>query len=109
MKQLMKPGTFKMFVAYLFFTLMQLVVIAQETGGSTEGSSTTTSSSSTKVSVTESQDWYSSPWVWVIGAALFILLLVALLRGGSSRTGTTDRVTVTKSVRTDVDTDPDVV
>ena len=29
--------------------------------------------------------WYSSPWVWVVGAAVFILLLVAILRGGGSR------------------------
>ena len=27
-------------------------------------------------------NWYSSPWVWVIVAAVFILLLVALTRGG---------------------------
>ena len=27
-------------------------------------------------------NWYASPWVWVIGAAVFILLLVALTRGG---------------------------
>ncbi len=26
-----------------------------------------------------------SPWVWVIGAAVFILLLVALLRGGGKK------------------------
>ncbi|HEY0041659.1 MAG TPA: hypothetical protein VGB71_13400 [Flavisolibacter sp.] len=26
--------------------------------------------------------WYTSPWVWVVGAAVFILLLVALTRGG---------------------------
>jgi hypothetical protein len=25
--------------------------------------------------------WYSSPVVWIVGAAVFILLLVALLRG----------------------------
>jgi len=31
-------------------------------------------------------NWYSQPWVWIIGAAIFILLLVALLRSsGSSR------------------------
>ncbi|HEY0677682.1 MAG TPA: hypothetical protein VGD17_05320 [Chitinophagaceae bacterium] len=29
--------------------------------------------------------WYASPWVWVVGAAVFILLLVALTRGGGSR------------------------
>jgi cytochrome bd-type quinol oxidase subunit 2 len=29
--------------------------------------------------------WYASPWVWVVGAAVFILLLVALTRGRGSR------------------------
>jgi hypothetical protein len=45
--------------------------------------------------------------VWVIGAAVFILLLVALMRGNSSKTttGGTDKVTVTKTVRRDTDTD----
>ena len=26
--------------------------------------------------------WYANPIVWIVGAAVFILLLVALLRGG---------------------------
>lgn len=34
---------------------------------------------------TNSGNWYSSPWVWVIGAAVFILLLVAILRGGGNK------------------------
>lgn len=25
---------------------------------------------------------FAKPWVWIVGAAVFILLLVALLRGG---------------------------
>jgi uncharacterized membrane protein YdcZ (DUF606 family) len=29
-------------------------------------------------------NWYASPWVWIVGAAVFILLLVALLRGRNS-------------------------
>jgi hypothetical protein len=29
--------------------------------------------------------FFTSPWVWVVGGAVFILLLVALLRGNSSR------------------------
>jgi hypothetical protein len=74
-----------------------------------------------KVDVTESTsggNWYTSPWVWVIGAALFILLLIALAGGsrGSSRrvetSSTVDRgdnVTVTKTVRRDSDVDPDLV
>ena len=28
--------------------------------------------------------WYASPWVWAVGIAIFILLLVALLRGNKS-------------------------
>ena len=28
--------------------------------------------------------WYTQPWVWVVGAAVFILLLVALTRSGKS-------------------------
>lgn len=41
-----------------------------------------------KVDITKessSSTWYTNPIVWVIGAAVFILLLVALLRGGSRR------------------------
>jgi hypothetical protein len=30
-------------------------------------------------------NWYASPWVWVVGAAVFILLLVALTRGSGRR------------------------
>lgn len=30
-------------------------------------------------------NWYSNPIVWIIGAAVFILLLVALLRGNRAR------------------------
>ncbi len=26
--------------------------------------------------------WYTQPWVWVVGGAVFILLLVAMLRSG---------------------------
>jgi len=26
--------------------------------------------------------WYANPWAWIIGAAVFILLLVAVVRGG---------------------------
>ena len=33
----------------------------------------------------DSAAWYASPWVWVVGAAVFILLLVALTRGGGRR------------------------
>jgi hypothetical protein len=31
-----------------------------------------------------SSNWYTNPLVWIIGGAVFILLLVALLRGNNS-------------------------
>lgn len=57
----------------------------------------------TQVDVTKtttSSDWYASPWVWIVGAAVFILLLVALTSGSRNRS---DRVVIKKTVRdTDV-------
>jgi len=37
------------------------------------------------ISVKKEQAWYQNPIVWVIGGAVFILLLVALLRGGAKK------------------------
>lgn len=34
------------------------------------------------INTNEGNNWYASPLVWIVGAAVFILLLVALLRGG---------------------------
>ena len=34
-----------------------------------------------KVGDGQNSNWYQQPWVWIIGGAVFILLLVALLRG----------------------------
>ena len=28
----------------------------------------------------DKKEWYEQPWAWVVGAAVFILILVALLR-----------------------------
>ncbi|HEY0732392.1 MAG TPA: hypothetical protein VGD33_08230 [Chitinophagaceae bacterium] len=36
---------------------------------------------------TEKNDnFFAQPWVWIVGAAVFILLLVAILRSGSKST-----------------------
>lgn len=37
------------------------------------------------VDINKHDEWYRQPWVWIVGGAVFILLLVALLRGGGSR------------------------
>jgi len=54
----------------VFAAVMSFVTLAQE--------------KSTDINVTVDKDggnWYTAPWVWVVGGAVFILLLVALLRG----------------------------
>jgi hypothetical protein len=35
---------------------------------------------------TNKSNFWGQPWVWVVGAAIFILLLVAILRGGRRNT-----------------------
>jgi hypothetical protein len=34
------------------------------------------------INVKKEKEWYQQPWVWVVGAAVFILLLVAILKSG---------------------------
>lgn len=34
---------------------------------------------------TNKDNFWASPWVWVVGGAVFVLLLAAILRGGGSR------------------------
>ena len=102
MRQLAKGLTLKTLLTFLMIAMLQMVVWAQEEGsGSASGSSSTTTTTKSSSVSSQSADWYTSPWVWVIGAAVFILLLVALLRGGSKGSAATatrtDRVTVTKS------------
>lgn len=87
-------------------SILQLVTWAQDT-------TTTTSTTRISTKITDGgggDNWYTEPWVWILGAALFTLLLVALLRGNSSgrRTdtaSTTDKVTVTKTESRNTDTD----
>ena len=30
-------------------------------------------------------DWYQQPWVWIVGGAVFIIILVALLKGSGKK------------------------
>lgn len=102
----------KPFFLLLFLSLFSLTVWSQNEqggGGGSESSTTTTTEKKTSVSVNDStgaNTWYTSPWVWVVGAAVFILLLVALLSNrGRDTVNTSDRVHVTKTVERDRGTD----
>jgi len=33
---------------------------------------------------TSTTTWYAQPWVWIVAGAVFILLLVALVRGNTT-------------------------
>ena len=37
------------------------------------------------INVGKETQWYQQTWVWIAGGAVFILLLVALLRGSGSK------------------------
>lgn len=39
------------------------------------------------INVKKESEWYQQPWVWIVGGAIFILILVALLRGKSTKNG----------------------
>jgi hypothetical protein len=37
------------------------------------------------VNLKKESSWYQQPWVWIVGGAVFILLLAAILRGGRAK------------------------
>lgn len=95
MKQVKVSSQFKTWICFVVLSIFTLISFAQDT---------TSSSITTTTTRTEETSWYTSPWVWVAGAAVFILLLAAILRGsGSSKSGTSDKVTVTKTVKRDTE------
>ncbi len=64
-------------LAFLFLsTLVTLSSMAQNDGGG---------KLDVDINVNKDQNWYQQPWVWIAGGAVFILLLVALLKGGSKK------------------------
>jgi hypothetical protein len=66
---------FKGFVVLLMLSLLQTAVWAQDGGGA-----------DINVKITkESSNWYAQPWVWIVGGAVFLLLLVALMRGNNNK------------------------
>ena len=79
MKQVMKTVVMKFVLIVLTFFTGTLFVLAQDDAGK----SVTTTTRTTETT------WYAEPWVWVVGAAIFILILVSLLRGNTTVTKTT--------------------
>jgi hypothetical protein len=63
----------KKFFFTLFAAMLGALSFAQDGG---------TKSVDVNINKGGGDNWYASPWIWVVGAAVFILLLVALTRGG---------------------------
>lgn len=77
MKSLKKFSmAYKSFMAIVVLCLLQTITFAQDGGGGKVDVNITKSSS---------DNWYAQPWVWIVGGAVFLLLLVALMRGNSNK------------------------
>ena len=72
MQTLAKP--FNRFMMIMFSLFVAVAAFAQDT-----------KKLDVDINTNSGGGFFASPWVWVVGAAVFILLLVALLRGGGRR------------------------
>ena len=72
MKKLISPS-WLYFTITLLFCFLSVLTFAQDKGVDVD------------INVKKESAWYQNPIVWVIGGAVFILLLVALLRGGERK------------------------
>ncbi len=77
MKQLTNlSNSFVKYLALAALLLSQTLIWAQET-------TTTTKEVDVDLKVDDGGgEWYVQPWAWIVGAAVFILLVIALARGG---------------------------
>ena len=98
MKHLIRPVYFKHAFLLFVLALTNALVWAQDSTGSVSSSTNTSTTTTTET-------WYTAPWVWVVGGAVLILIIVALTRGnsGGSSTGRTDKVTVTKTTSSELE------
>jgi len=76
-------------ILMIFLSFIQVATWAQDSSSSSHSETTTRTTTTTTT-------WYAQPWVWVVGAAIFIIILVALFRGNSSRTDVSRSTTVIK-------------
>lgn len=61
------------FMSFILLTTCSVIAFAQDKGVDVD------------INLKKESAWYQNPVVWIIGGAVFILLLVALLRGGQRK------------------------
>jgi len=59
-------------------SLMSTFLWAQDSTGSSNKVTTT------ETTTTTTTEWYTQPWVWIVGGAVLLIIIVALVRGNSS-------------------------
>lgn len=75
MKMHLLEKYFKKFITILTICCVGVTAWAQDDGGA-----------DLNVNINKGDGgWYTQPWVWIVGGAVFLLLLVALLRGGGNK------------------------
>ncbi|HEY8687793.1 MAG TPA: hypothetical protein VIM07_01050 [Chitinophagaceae bacterium] len=74
MKSLKKISAgLKSFIAVVMLSLLQTIAFAQD------------KKVDININTDKGGNWYAQPWVWIVGGAVFLLLLVALLRGNNNK------------------------
>jgi hypothetical protein len=77
MKKIWNIFIFRLSILFLLCFMSTLVWAQDSTGSSNKVTTTETTTTTT--------EWYAQPWVWIAGGAVFIIILVALLRGNSNK------------------------
>lgn len=91
---------FKKIAFAVILMCFQLFANAQDSAYATTTTTTTTTN--------DELLWYMQPWAWITGGVAVLLLLLALFSGGKKKAtnmSRTDRVIITKTVRTETDID----
>lgn len=74
MKSLKTISTvWKSFTVFLLLSFVQVIAFAQDKKVEVD------------INTNKGGNWYAQPWVWIVGGAVFLLLLVALMRGNSNK------------------------
>ena len=92
MKTLRLSTVFTSLLLFIF-ALLQIPLWAQDNPNPNPNNNTSTTTTETTTTTTT---WYTEPWVWIVGGAVLLLIIVALVRSGGSTDREVHRTTVIK-------------